>query len=194
MSAAIGGKLDRKRKRGGAERPTAGAPLRGSPGQAGSPSGSNGWPSARTVCQGAATAARCAPNRQGHQGAQEGRRGVFLRVCRVRQGEALKTRLRRFLELPTTAETVLRMHVRRDTPPPRRPMAVEREKGACSAYHPSPRPSRQREGSESPSVVRGAAGGALRFLVCSLPVSVGPLLPRQGAVSSPFGLRAAPTP
>lgn len=134
------------------------------------------------------------PNRRGHQNAQEGRRGVFLQVCRVREGEALKTRLRRFLELSTTAETVLRMHGRRNTPPPRRPMAVEREKGACSAYHPSPRPSRQREGSESPSVVRGAAGGALRFLVCPLPVSVGPLLPRQGAVSSPFGLRAAPTP
>lgn len=60
--------------------------------------------------RGAATAARCAPNRQGHQGAQEGRRGVFLQVCRVRQGEALKTRLRRFLELSTNAETVLRAY------------------------------------------------------------------------------------
>ena len=68
------------------------------------------------------------PNRRGHQNAQEGRRGVFLQVCRVREGEALKTRLRRFLELSTTAETVLRMHGRRDTPPPRRPMAVEGER------------------------------------------------------------------
>lgn len=129
--------------------------------------------------------------------AQEGRRGVFLRSAGSGAGEALKTRLRRFLrtlKLSCRRIAMAQRHGRRDTPPPRRPMAVEREKGACSAYHPSPRPSRQREGSESPSVVRGAAGGALRFLVCSLPVSVGPLLPRQGAVSSPFGLRAAPTP
>lgn len=128
------------------------------------------------------------------ESAQESRRGVFLQVCRVRQGEAQETRLRRFLELSTPAETVLRMHCRRDTPPPRRPMAVEREKGACSAYHPSPRPSRWREGSESPSVVRGAAGGALRFLVCPLPVSVGRSCRVKGPCPRPFGLRAAPTP
>lgn len=113
---------------------------------------------------------------------------------RLERAYGASWRFLRTLKLSCRRMAMAQRHGRRDTPPPRRPMAVEREKGACSAYHPSPRPSRQREGSESPSVVRGAAGGALRFLVCPLTVSVGPLLPRQGAVSSPFGLRAAPTP
>ncbi len=61
---------------------------------------------------------------------------------RLERAYGASWRFLRTLKLSCRRMAMAQRHGRRDTPPPRRPMAVEREKGACSAYHPSPPPPR----------------------------------------------------